>query len=215
MKPAKRKFLLNLSFVAALSSAILVGTAIPSPAAAGGNHDARLRGSYAYTTAKSCVQSLNEIAPPFYAVQSILSRQSSSDSGILTFNGDGTASAVGTTRTMDNTAPGGTLVTVNAFTSDISYSVNADGTVDMVTNLASFHVVFPPFNVVGTSTGDTSRLQIADGNSMLVSAPSEEYSVERIDFVTNQSTPRYRICTRSTTAVKLPENNGKPHENRD
>jgi len=210
MKSANRSLLSNLSLLAALSSSAVIGAAMPSPAAAEGNHDARLRGSYAYTTAKTCVQSLDEILPPFYVVQSILSRQSSSDSGIYTFNGDGTASAVGTVRTMDNTAPGGPLVTVNAFTSDITYSVNADGTVDMLTNLASFHVVFPPFNVVGTSTGDTSRLQIADGNSMLVSAPSEEYAVERLDFSTGQSSPRYRICTRSTTAVKIPGGNGKP-----
>jgi len=212
MKPASRKLLSNLPLVAAFSSSVLIGAAIPSPAAAEGKHDARLRGSYAYTTAKTCVQSLDEILPPFYVFQSILSRQSSSDSGILTFNGDGTASAVGTVRTIDNTAPGGPLVAVNAFTSDISYSVNADGTVDMATILASFQVIFPPFNVVGTSTGDTSRLQIADGNSMLVSAPSEDYSVERLDFSTGQTTPRYRICTRNTTAVKIPGKNGKPND---
>jgi len=204
MKSANRKFLFNLSFVAALSSAILIGTAIPSPAAAEGNDDARLRGSYAFTTMRTCVNSLSPIDPPFYVVQSILSRQSSTDSGILTFNGDGTASAVGTVRTMDLSAPGGTLVTVNVFESDITYSVNADGTVDMVTNLASFSVVFPPFVVIGNSTGQTSRLQIADGKSMLVSAPSEDYSVETLTFFTGQSSPRYRLCTRSTTAVKIP-----------
>ena len=204
MTPAIRKSLLNLSLVAVLSGSVLIGSAIPSPAAAEGNHDARLRGSYAFTTVKSCVQSLNEILPPSYVVQTILSRQSSTESGTYTFNGDGTASAVGTTKTLDNTAPGGNpLLTVNAFTSEISYSVNADGTVDTASS-ASFHVIFPPFNVVGTSTGVTGRLQIADGNSMLVSAPIEEYTVERLDFFTGQSTPRYRLCTSSTTAVKVP-----------
>ena len=205
MKSTDRKSLSNLSLVAALSGSLLMGAALPLPASAAGNHDARLRGSYAFTTSVSCVQSLNEILPPSYVVPSILSRQSSTESGIYTFNGDGTATAAGSTTTLDNTAlAGNPMLTVNAFTSDISYSVNADGTVDMVTNLSNFHVVFPPFNVVGTSAGVTRRLQIADGNSMLVSAPNEEYSVERLDFFTGQTTPRYRLCTRSTTAAKLP-----------
>ncbi|MGA8049444.1 MAG: hypothetical protein WCA09_04615 [Burkholderiales bacterium] len=128
--------------------------------------------------------------------------QASTDSGILTFNGDGTASSLGTSRTMNLSAGAGSLVTVSAFTSDISYSVNDDGTVDILYPSTQFTVVFPAFNVNGTVTGQTTRLQMGRGKSMLVTAPSQDYSVETLTYTTGQPT-QYRICTRSSTATKI------------
>jgi len=201
----------KLAQLALVSGFALVGTAIPSLAAAAGNLDAHLRGSYAFTTTKTCTALVAPylFVPPSFAIppnvpSSALFRQSTSDAGIFTFNGDGTATATGTSRVMNitTTSPGSSPVSVSEFTSAIDYTVNSDGTVDTATT-ADFTLVFPA-GPTGTVTGSVSRLQIAGGNTMLVSAPSGDPTLETLTF--GGVPVQTRICVRSTTATKLPGN---------
>jgi hypothetical protein len=194
----------------ALTSALaLVGFGMAPFAAAAGNLDAHLRGSYAFTAVRTCTALVapHSFVPPSFAIPpnvpaGALFRQSASDAGIITFNGDGTGTASGTSRVMNITTTGaGTPpVSVSEFTNAIEYTVNADGTVDTATT-SDFTLVFPT-GPTGMVTGQVNRLQIAGGNTMLVSAPSGDPIVETITFsgVPVQS----RLCVRSTTAVKLP-----------
>ena len=193
---------------ALVSGFALIGTGIASLAATAGNLDAHLRGSYAFTTARTCTNSSSAIVPPSYAVGPAgVFRQASSDKGILTFNGDGTGSSVGTSSTMDISAPSGPLVTVSTFTSTFDYTVNPDGTVDLTTTSNPFESIFGRgAGDTGTVSGQTGRLQISHGNTMLVSAPSGTFSVETVTIfpASGGTVTRYRICVRSATASKLP-----------
>ncbi|HEU4729468.1 MAG TPA: hypothetical protein VFT22_16315, partial [Kofleriaceae bacterium] len=61
MKFINREFLFHGSLVAALTGSTLIATAIPLPAAAAGDLDAHLRGSYAFTSARTCAISQSPI----------------------------------------------------------------------------------------------------------------------------------------------------------
>jgi hypothetical protein len=204
MKVTHRELLLRGSFVAALSGSTLIATAMPLLAAAAGNLDAHLRGSYAFTSTRTCAVSLSPMDENNnYAFAPDRFYQTSTDSGIYTFNGDGTGSSVGKSRNVNLSAGSGTLVNVSSFTSDFSYTVNDDRTVDVSNFLTTFNGTFPNVNFHGTITGQAGRLQITDGETMLVTAPSEAYTVETLNYTAPLIT-QYRICTRSTTATKLP-----------
>lgn len=198
----------TLAQFALVSGFALVGTAMPSPAPAAGNLDAHLRGSYAFTTARTCTNSSTQIVPPFYAVGPAgVFRQAITDSGVITFNGDGTGSAVGSSKSMDISALSGPLVTISTFASTFDYSVNPDGTVEVTNQTSTFESTFGRgVGDRGTVTGQQGRWQISQGNSMLVSAPPTDFSVETVAFtpLTNPPFTRYRICVRSTTAARLP-----------
>jgi hypothetical protein len=201
----------RLAQLAMVSGFALIGTGIPSLAAAAGNLEAHLRGSYAFTTARTCTNSSTEplptTNPPFQFGPSGVFRQASSDNGIITFNGDGKGSAVGSSKTMDISAPSGPLVTISTFTSDFDYSVNPDGTVEVTNQTSTFESTFGRgVGDRGTVTGQQGRWQISHGNTMLVSAPPTDFSVETVAFtpLTNPPFTRYRICVRSTTLTMLP-----------
>lgn len=202
MKFTRRELSLRGLFVAALWGSTLIATAIPMPAAAEGNLDAHLRGSYAFTSTRTCAVSHNPIGDN-YTFASDRFYQTATDSGIYTFNGDGTASLVGKSRNVNLSAGSGTLVNVSSFTGSFSYTVNEDRTVDLWNFSTTFNSTFPDVDFHGTIIGQTGRLQIAEGRSMLVTAPSENYTVETLNYTAPQMT-QYRICTRSTTATKLP-----------
>jgi hypothetical protein len=202
MKFANRRLLLHGSFVAALSGSTLIAAAIPLRAAAAGDLDAHLRGSYAFTTTRTCAISLSPIGDN-YTFAPDRFYQTATDSGILTFNGEGIGTLVGKSRNVNLSAGSGTLVNVSSFTSDFSYTVNDDRTVDLWNISTTFNSAFPNVNFHGTVIGQTGRLQIAEGRSMLVTAPSEGYTVETLNYTAPLMT-QYRICTRSTTATKLP-----------
>lgn len=198
--------------------ALMTGGIAPAAMAKDGDHhNAHLRGAYAFTTARTCtvIQAPgNPFGPPPFAIPSPLPpgaglfRQSTTDAGITTFNGDGTATSTGRSRTMNINAAGGAPVSVSEFTSAINYTVNPDGTVDTETSSA-FTIVFPsvPTPTTGTVTNQTGRLQITRRKNILVSAPSEDPTVETV--VLTPAPPgipftQSRICVRSTILTKLP-----------
>lgn len=191
-----------------LSGFALICAAVAPPEVVAANANAHLRGSYAFTTARTCTNSSSPILPSTYAVGPAgVFRQASSDKGIMTFNGDGTGSSAGSSTTMDISSPSGPLLTVSTFTTTFDYAVNPDGTVDVTTTSNTFESIFGRgAGDSGTVSGQRGRLQISHGNTMLVSAPSGSFSVETLSFTPLSGPPfaRYRICVRSTTAAKLP-----------
>jgi hypothetical protein len=208
------KHIVRLAQLTLVSGFALIGAGMPSLASADGNHDAHLRGSYAFTTTRNCTIASapfvgdNLANPP----SSAFFRQSAVDSGIYTFNGDGTATATGRSSSlnMTNSNPGATILAVSEFNANLNYAVNGDGTVDIAVT-STFDFVFGPLasnNTTGTLTGQVARLQISDGNSMLVSAPAGQVTQEFVSYDPPLAPPfengQWRICVRSTTATKLP-----------
>jgi len=192
---------------------IAAGTAPVAEAAA--NLDARLRGTYAFTTARTCTVSSAPFVGPTFAIPVSVPpappvsvfRQTASDSGILTFNGDGTGTSTGRSSTMNITSTGGSPLSISDFTRVIAYTVNPDGTVD-TSGSATFETVFGSgTGTTGTTSGQVGRSQISHGNTMLVSAPQAQVAVETL--VLTPPPPgvpftQYRICVRSQTATMLP-----------
>jgi hypothetical protein len=184
----------------------LVTTGMASIAQAETNLNARLRGAYAVTVARTCtVSSLpfsgENLEIPFGA---FVFRQTATDNGITTYNGDGTATFIGRTSSLNLNSTGGSAISLSDVTAAIEYTVNPDGTVD--TRYSSgFAVVFPPTGITGTTTGQVGRLQISHGNTMLVSAPPSQVSVEtQVSTTPGGIFTQYRVCVRSATQTKLP-----------
>jgi len=202
----------RLAQLALVSGFALVGTAIPSLAAAAGNLDAHLRGSYAFSTTRTCTISplpyvgdtfALPILPPGFS----FSRQTNSDSGIITFNGDGTGTSTGRASGLNITSTGGPILFLSDFTTTFNYTANPDGTVDTTSTSGNFETVFGAgLGTTGTSSGQVGRLQISHGNTMLVSAPAERVAVETLVFTppTGPQFTQYRLCVRSITATMLP-----------
>jgi len=100
------------------------------------NLNARLQGEYAFTEARTCVQSSAgfggssglELLP--IPSGGFLNRTAASSRGIARFNGDGTGTSTGRTTSINlNVGPPGIPVSESTFTSDFTYSVGADGSV--------------------------------------------------------------------------------------
>lgn len=192
---------------AAVVAAVGVGLATSS-AEAQGNLNARLRGAYAATVARTCTISNMAFVGPNLAIPpgASVSRQAASDSSVVTFNGDGTGTTTGRTSSMNLTATGGGILSISEFSSTFDYLVNPDGTVETSNILTTFETVFPPGGSTGTTSGRVGRLQIADGNSMLVSAPAEQITMETQTITPPTGNPfaQYRLCVRSAVYTKLP-----------
>lgn len=91
-------------------------------------------------------------------------------------------------------------------TGDLTYTVNADGTVDTVRGPIVFEVILGSgIGNTGVVTGQVGRFQILPGN-MLVSAPVEQITNETqvLTLASGGSITQHRICVRSTTARKIP-----------
>lgn len=176
-----------------------------------GNLNARLRGTYAFTQSRTCTVAGLPFVGPTFAIPSFtfFFRQAASDSGVITFNGNGTGTTTGRSSTMNITAgPGPGILSVSEFTRDFNYAVDPDGTVDTAGVTVFQTVLGSGTGNTGTVTGGVGRLQIAHGNTMLVSAPQEQITDETV--VINFPTPpggsvtQHRLCVRSLTATKLP-----------
>lgn len=185
----------------------LIATGMVSVAEAAGNLNAHLRGAYASTTARTCTVSPvpfggNFVVPP----GTFVFRQTAADNGITTYNGDGTATFIGRTSSMNITNTGGSFNSISDVTADVNYAVNPDGTVDTTVSSTFATVVGAGVGNTGTTTGQVGRLQISHGKTMLVSAPAEQITVETQDITPPGGSPftQYRLCVRSTTQTRLP-----------
>lgn len=192
----------------------LIATGMVSVAEARGNLNAHLRGAYAFTGARTCtVLSAPFVGPTFAIPASIppdpfvnVFRQSASDAGITTFNGDGTGTSSGTSSTMNVTSTGGSPLGLSETTSEFNYTVNPDGTVDTATTTFFSTFFGSGAGNTGTVTGSVGRLQISHGNTMLVSAPQVQVSPETlvITLAVGGQITQYRICVNSRVYTKLP-----------
>src|SRR5215471_4978594 len=175
----------------------------------------KLNGTYAFTSVRTCTQTLTNTpfiadasgAPTVIPTGGVL-REEAVDSGVTTFNADGTGTTTSTGRTMNlsNFTIGGSIFSVSESSDTFTYTVNADDTVDLSIGEVKFKTV------LGTGAGNTgtvsprsARLQVGDGANTLVSAPRTEIEQETIVFnlANDGSITRYRICTRSSTLVKM------------
>jgi hypothetical protein len=180
------------------------GTALADDDTDGRSANARLHGAYAFSYARTCTVSPAQFIGPALAIPSGVAvfRQSASDAGIMTFNGDGTGTVVGRTESMNLTSLAGSFISVFDITGTFTYTVNPDGTVDTASTTNAV-TVFPPGGPTTTVTGQVGRFQIAHGGTLLVSAPAgNQPTVEVIAFSTTPN-PQYRICVRNRTAVKF------------
>jgi len=205
--------------LAVVTGVALFTTGVAAVANDEGNLNASLRGRYAFTTKRTCTSSPVPFTPPFFNVSPAGSTlQTSSESGIITYHGNGKADQSGRGSQLSFSSPfipiagtnvltGAATASIVEFTSRVNYTVNPDGTVETATE-SDFTIVFPAPGSTGTTTGTVGRLQIADGKSMLVSAPAEALTVETVNVIPPAGSPftSYRICSRSTTQTKLPGN---------
>jgi hypothetical protein len=196
--------------VALLAGLVIASSFVSSVAMAAGNLNARLHGPYAFTSTRTCTVAREPFDGPYFLIPNVASntifRQTATESGIYTFNGDGTATIEGRSITLNttNTSVGASILSVTEFTTNVNYSVNEDGTVDVATTGAFRFVFGPQVGVTGTTTGQTGRLQIAHGNTMLVSAPKDVPTMETI--TQSNGFLGYRLCVRSTVLTKLTGN---------
>jgi len=181
--------------------------------------DARviLNGSYAFTTARTCTVASNPFTNDASGKPTIITttptltflfRQEAVDSGIITFNADGTGASTSRSSTMNITATTGSILSVSENSNTFTYTVNADGTVDLDVGVVSFTTVLGGgTNNSGTASAREAQLQIGNGGNSLVSAPRND--IEQETVIINLAPPngsgsitQYRICNRSSKLVR-------------
>jgi hypothetical protein len=171
------------------------------------NLNNHLTGTYAFTSKRTCTVAGLPFEGPDFLIPSgtFTFRQSASDSGYITFNGDGTASRASRSYAMNIANTAGGIVGVSEVTGDLTYTVNADGTVDTVSGPIVFEVILGSgVGTVGVVTGQIGRFQIVPGN-LLISAPVDQITNETVVVTSpsGSSVTQHRICVRSTTARKV------------
>jgi hypothetical protein len=172
-----------------------------------------LNGDYAVTSARSCsvTNSPNQFTAD--AASGALTvipaggvfRQNVADTGIITFNLNGTGTNVGVSRIMNISAAGGSIFSVSRFSVPFTYTIDDDNTVDISFDEGTFTTVN------GNGKGNTgrvgprsARLRIGKGGNVLVSAGGEGIQPEtvEIDVLNDGTITQYRLCTRSSTMVR-------------
>lgn len=168
-----------------------------------------LAGSYAFTTARSCTVA-NQSFGVNLEIPGGVFRQQSVDAGTFTFNPDGTGTSISSSKTMNvtNTTVGALILSISEVSVPFTYTVNADNEVALTFGVLTFQTT------VGSGAGNTgtvtfsvpARLQLAGGRTTLLRAPATEMAQEVLNFTPPIGLPftQYRICTRSTTATRLP-----------
>lgn len=206
----KSKLNLKLQFAnAGLVAALTVAGAAPTVEAR-----MTLNGEYAFTTARSCTVAISPFDidasgnPTRIPETGVAFRQDAVDSGIITFNVDGTGTSVGRSKTMNisNTTVGASIVGISEFSGPITYTVNADNTVDVSFGVVTFTTILGGgIRNTGTVSPRTARLQIGNGGNAIVSAPATTIEQETL-VITPPFGPtfmQYRLCTRSGLEVRM------------
>ncbi len=175
-----------------------------APVQAQGGLNALLIGTYAFTVFRSCMQatSINEETKQLLGAGS---PRTSVVVGTITFNGDGTGTALGTTTNIFFTATsvGSIPVSTSIFTQTFGYTVGPDGSF-VRTNIVTTGTV-----QTGGSAGENFTItaagprmgQILERGQFLGLTDGNE-GVEALTFSTIGT--RERICIRSGVAGKMP-----------
>lgn len=188
---------------------VAVGLGIIGLAALAEADRPHVHGAYAFTQTRTCTVSNLPFAGPTFAIPSgaLLFRQAASDSGVTTFHDDGTGISTGRSSSMNLTAFGGGVLSISEIVTTFEYTVNADGIVERTDVSTTFVTVLGSgTGNTGTVSGQVSRLQLAHGRSMLVSAPQEEITTETqvITPVVGDVVTQYRLCVRSFVGTRVP-----------
>lgn len=176
------------------------------------NLNARLQGEYAFTEARTCVNSSAgfggssglELLP--IPSGGFLSRSVASIRGITRFNGDGTGTSTGRSTNINlNVGPSGIPVSESTFTSDFTYSVGADGSVSGQGTSTFVIVAGSGQGNTGTVSGFQSRGRIVQANTSTLRGSADEPVVETVTQTTpaGVTTTFFRVCVRSGTTSKL------------
>jgi hypothetical protein len=165
----------------------------------------RFHGTYAWTGFRSCVVSNQPFVGSAFTLApgASISRSTSSESGTITFNLDGTGVTNGRASLMTNTVTTGAALGVAEFENNFTFVVKDDNTIE-TDSLGSLATTVLGSGLGGTSLGVglRNRFQIVRGD-MLVSAPQIEINPETI--VLGGTVTIHRICTpHSFTATRLP-----------
>lgn len=171
-----------------------------------------LNGSYAFTTTQVCSTAnsplgIDASGAPTVIPASGVFRTIVVNTGVQTFNGDGTGTSVGQSQGMNisNTTVGNSIFSISDFSLSFTYTVNDDNTVDVIFGVADTTTVSGGgTGNNGTVTGTTRSLRIGNGGNTLV---GQESKIQQETIVTNVlhdgTLTQYRICARSTTLAKM------------
>src|SRR5262249_54010503 len=174
-----------------------------------------LEGRFAFTQARTCTQTAGNTpfvadasgAPTIIPAAGVF-RQAADDTGILTFNEDGTGTNTGRSRTMNITdmTVGDSILSISDFSTPFTFKVNNDNTVDISFGVTTFSTVLGGgTGNTGTVTGRLAQIQLGkDGNTFVGvnrNAITQETVVTKV--VGDGTRTQFRICTRSTTGVRI------------
>lgn len=187
-------------FVGCFAVAVLVVLILPLQSMAQSQQglNNRLKGDYAYTLVRDCIQNVAGFGPPpALNLLSAGTTRGASIVGVLTYNGDGTGTSMYTILQINNTA---ISVNQSQTTCDITYAVNTDNSYTEQLSCSGTVLAGPSEGQTFTITGIGRQGQIAQGGQALLIADIET-NVETLNLST--SGPFKRICARSGHAIKV------------
>lgn len=174
------------------------------------NLNSHLRGDYAFTWTRVCVQvNLNQMfgsmASPFAVPSGGATTRTSTIKGVFTYNGNGTGSVTGTELQIfhNMTLAGQTPVAQGSFTADLLYTVNPDRSftqelINLNGTVLTGGIV--PIGTMVSTEGIHIEGQIAPNRQVLllgdVSPNTEVFRVPAFNAA------RERICGRSGSAIR-------------
>ncbi len=168
-----------------------------------------LHGSYAFTTVQSCTNQINtQFGFDASGAQVVITsdgvfRQTGTRTGVITFHPDGTGTRFYRSHLMNitPTAVGTSIDAIAESSTPFTYTVNDDDTVDLSLGVDRVTILLgagAPLTV--TINPVLERLAIGNGGNTLVWVNLSEISQETANF--SNGVTQYRLCTRSTTAVR-------------
>ena len=158
----------------------------------------RLKGDYAFTMARDCIQTVDGFGSfPTLNLLSDGTTRGASIVGIITYNGDGTGTSMSTNLQINHTFPS---VSQSQATCDISYTVNPDNSYTEDLECSGMIDAGPSAGVPFTLMGGGRQGQIGRGGKTLLIIDTES-NVETL--ILSESVTRLRICWRSGHAIKI------------
>jgi hypothetical protein len=168
-----------------------------------------LQGSYAVTTVESCTtQNNTQFGFDASGAQTVITtdgvfRRTGTRTGVITFHPDGTGTRFYRSHLMNitRTAVGTSIYSVGESSTPFTYTVNDDDTVDISLGVDQSSIALgASAGLLATVNPHLERLAIGNGGNTLVGANLSEIQQETVNF--SNGLTQYRLCTRSTTAVR-------------
>jgi len=194
-----------------LLSALAVMLVVTAIGAVAVEARANLNGAYAFTTAQSCTVANDPFGTDASGAPTVIPaggvfRQVTVNTGIDTFNVNGTGTSIGQAHTMNitNTAAGASIFSISDFSNPFTYTVNDDNTVDVSFGVATFTTVAGGgTGNTGTVTGTSRQFRIGNGGNTLVGQGGDiQQETLTLNILNDGTITQYRICTRSSTLVR-------------